>query len=617
MPKIESVDHLTEYRRKLRASRDPKQPVVLVCGGPGCLPLGSEDVAQAFTEAMAAKGFDGKVILKTSGCHGLCAQGVKVLIRPQEIAYQKVTPEDVPEIVEQTLMLGAVVDRLVYHDPASGEACAHKSEVPFYKSQDPIVLRKLDIIDPESLDDYLVVGGYRTLRKVLFKMTPEEVIDQIERSGLRGRGGGGFLTGRKWRICREAEGVVKFVICNGDEGDPGAFMDRAVMEGDPHAVIEGMLIAGYAIGARRGYVYVRHEYPLAVKRLKLAIEQARDFGFLGENILRSKFNFDIKINQGAGAFVCGEETALMASIEGHIGEPHPRPPYPAQAGLFGLPTIINNVETLANVPEIINMGAEWFAGQGTKSSSGTKVFSLVGSVNNTGLVEVPMGMTLRQIIFDLGGGIPGDRPFKAVQTGGPSGGCIPEQFLDLPVDYDSLQEVGSIMGSGGMIVMDDTSCMVDVARYFIGFLHAESCGKCTPCREGLKQLKYLYEEITHGRGDMEHLSLMEELCQAMSAASICGLGQSAVNPVRSTLKYFRHEYEAHIRDKKCPALVCRPLLKYTIDPETCTGCLACVRECPVGAISGIKKEAQEIDQEICIKCGLCYETCQFDAVIRE
>jgi NADH:ubiquinone oxidoreductase subunit F (NADH-binding)/(2Fe-2S) ferredoxin/NAD-dependent dihydropyrimidine dehydrogenase PreA subunit len=617
MPKIESVDHLTEYRRKLRASRDPKQPVVLVCGGPGCLPLGSEDVAQAFTEAMAEQGFDGKVILKTSGCHGLCAQGVKVLIRPQEIAYQKVTPEDVPEIVEQTLMSGAVVDRLVYHDPANGESCVHKSEVPFYKSQDPIVLRKLDIIDPESLDDYLVTGGYRTLRKVLFKMTPDEVIDQIERSGLRGRGGGGFLTGRKWRICRQAEGVVKFVICNGDEGDPGAFMDRSVMEGDPHAVIEGLLIAAYAIGARQGYIYVRHEYPLAVKRLRLAIEQAREFGFLGDSILRSKFNFDIKINQGAGAFVCGEETALMASIEGYIGEPNPRPPYPAQAGLFGLPTIINNVETLANVPEIINMGADWFAGQGTKSSSGTKVFSLVGSVNNTGLVEVPMGMTLRQIIYDLGGGIPGNRPFKAVQTGGPSGGCIPEQFLDLPVDYDSLQEVGSIMGSGGMIVMDDTSCMVDVARYFIGFLHAESCGKCTPCREGLKQLKYLYEEITHGRGEMEHLSLMEELCEAMASASICGLGQSAVNPVRSTLKYFRHEYEAHIRDKKCPALVCRPLLRYTIDPEACTGCLACVRECPVGAISGIKKEAQEIDQELCIKCGLCYETCQFDAVIRE
>jgi NADH:ubiquinone oxidoreductase subunit F (NADH-binding)/NAD-dependent dihydropyrimidine dehydrogenase PreA subunit/(2Fe-2S) ferredoxin len=617
MPKIESIDHLTEYRRKLKASRDPKQPTVLVCGGPGCLPLGSEEVAAAFKAALADKGLDGKVVLKTCGCQGLCANGVKVLIRPEEIAYQKVTTEDVLEIVEQTLVGGAVVDRLVFHDPASGAPCVHKDEVPFYKGQDSMVLRKLDLIDPESLDDYLAVGGYRTLRKVLFAMTPDEVIDQVEQAGLRGRGGGGFPTGRKWRICREEEGAVKFIICNGDEGDPGAFMDRAVMEGDPHAIIEGMIIGAYAIGARRGYIYVRHEYPLAVKRLKLAIEQAREFGFLGNNILRSKFSFDLKISQGAGAFVCGEETALMASIEGFIGEPNPRPPYPAQAGLFGLPTIINNVETWANVPEIINMGPEWYAAKGTDNSKGTKVFSLVGAVNNTGLVEVPMGTTLRQIIFDLGGGLHDKRTFKAVQTGGPSGGCIPEQFMDLPVDYDSLQQVGSIMGSGGMIVMDNTSCMVDVARYFIGFLHAESCGKCTPCREGLKQLKYLYEEITHGRGEMEHLSLMEELCQAMSSASICGLGQSAVNPVRSTLKYFRHEYEAHIKDKKCPALVCRPLLRYTIDPKTCTGCLACVRECPVGAISGIKKEAQEIDQEICIKCGLCYETCQFDAVVRE
>ncbi len=617
MPKIESIDHLTEYRRKLKAARDPKQPTVLVCSGPGCLPLGSEEVAEAFKTTLAEKGLEGKVLLKTCGCQGLCAKGVKVLIRPEEIAYQKVTPQDVPEIVEQTLAGGAVVDRLVYHDPVSNDPCAHKSEVPFYQGQAPIVLRKLDLIDPESLDDYLAVGGYRTLRKALFAMTPDEVIDQVERSGLRGRGGGGFPTGRKWRLCREAEGMVKFIICNGDEGDPGAFMDRAVMEGDPHAIIEGMIVGAYAIGASQGYIYVRHEYPLAVKRLKLAIDQAREFGFLGNNILRSKFSFDLKISQGAGAFVCGEETALMASIEGFIGEPNPRPPYPAQAGLFGLPTIINNVETWANVPEIINMGAEWYAGQGTENSKGTKVFSLVGAVNNTGLVEVPMGTTLRQIIFGLGGGIAGGHQFKAVQTGGPSGGCIPEQFLDLPVDYDSLQQVGSIMGSGGMIVMDSTSCMVDVARYFIGFLHAESCGKCTPCREGLTQLKYLYEEITNGRGEMEHLTLMEDLCQAMASASICGLGQSAVNPVRSTLKYFRHEYEAHIKDKKCPALVCRPLLKYTIDPETCTGCLACVRECPVGAISGFKKEAQEIDQDICIKCGLCYESCQFDAVVRE
>jgi|UniRef100_A0A7C5ENX8 NADH-quinone oxidoreductase subunit F len=617
MPRFESIDHLNEYRRKLKATRDPNQPTVLVCSGPGCLPMGSEEVAQAFREALANKGLNGKVLLKTCGCQGLCALGVKVLIRPQEIAYQRVTPKDAGEIVETTLIEGGIVDRLVYHDPVSGEARVHKSDIPFYQSQVPIVLRKLDLIDPESLDDYLAVGGYRSLRKVFFSMTPEEVIDQVELSGLRGRGGAGFLTGRKWRLARQAEGYPKFIICNGDEGDPGAFMDRAVMEGDPHAVIEGMIIGAYAIGARQGYIYVRHEYPLAVKRLKLAIEQAREAGFLGNNILRAKFSFDIKISQGAGAFVCGEETALMASIEGFIGEPHPRPPYPAQAGLFGLPTVINNVETWANIPEIINMGAEWFASQGTETSKGTKVFSLVGAVNHTGLVEVPMGTTLRQIIYQLGGGLRNNHPFKAVQTGGPSGGCIPAQFLDLPVDYDSLQQVGSIMGSGGMIVMDHTSCMVDVARYFIEFLYQESCGKCTPCREGLKQLRHLYEEITHGRGEMAHLTLMEDLCAAMATASICGLGQSAVNPVLSTLKYFREEYESHIRDKKCPALVCRPLLKYTIDPETCTGCLACVRECPVGAISGVKKEAQEIDQELCIKCGLCFEACQFDAVRRE
>jgi NADH:ubiquinone oxidoreductase subunit F (NADH-binding)/NAD-dependent dihydropyrimidine dehydrogenase PreA subunit len=406
----------------------------------------------------------------------------------------------------------------------------------------------------------------------------------------------------------------KFIICNGDEGDPGAFMDRAVMEGDPHAVLEGMIIGARAIGASKGYIYVRHEYPLAVNRLQLAIDQARESGFLGKNILRSGFEFDIKISRGAGAFVCGEETALIHSMEGFIGEPRPRPPYPVQAGLFGKPTVINNVETWANVPEIINLGASWFAGIGTEKSKGTKVFSLVGAVNQTGLVEVPMGTTLRQIVYELGGGIHHDREFKAVQTGGPSGGCIPAQFLDLPVDYDSLQSVGSIMGSGGMIVMDTTSCTVDVARYFINFLYEESCGKCTPCREGLKNLLFILDEIIHGRGTEEQLALMEDLCAAMGTASICGLGKSAVNPVLSTMKYFREEYLAHIRDKKCQALVCRPLLKYTIDPETCTGCLACVRECPVGAISGKKKLPQELDQELCVKCGLCFEACQFDAV---
>jgi len=614
MPKFESIDHLREYRRQLLAQIDPQQLQVLVCGGPGCLPMGSEEVAAAFQEELQKHGLEGKVLLKECGCQGLCASAVRVLLRPQEICYQHVTAEDVPEIVEATLVGGQVVERLIYEDPVSQKKAVHKSEIPFYRGQQPIVLRKLDVIDPTSLDDYLALGGYRGLRKALFEMTPEDVIAAVDRSGLRGRGGGGFPTGRKWRVCHEALEEPKFIICNGDEGDPGAFMDRAVMEGDPHAVLEGMIIGAYAIGALKGYIYVRHEYPLAVQRLSLAIDQAREAGLLGTNILRSGFSFDVKINRGAGAFVCGEETALIASVEGFIGEPKPRPPYPAQKGLFGLPTVINNVETWANVPEIINLGPDWFAGIGTENSKGTKVFSLVGAVNQTGLVEVPMGTSLRQIVYELGGGIRQNGEFKAVQTGGPSGGCIPKQFLDLPVDYDSLQSVGSIMGSGGMIVMDTTSCMVDVARYFISFLYEESCGKCVPCREGLKNLLFLLDEIIAGRGEEAHLLLMEELCVAMKDASICGLGQSAPNPVLSTMKYFKDEYQVHIRDKKCPALVCRPLLTFTIDPETCTGCLACVRECPVGAISGKKKLPQELDQEICIKCGLCYETCQFDAV---
>jgi NADH:ubiquinone oxidoreductase subunit F (NADH-binding)/(2Fe-2S) ferredoxin/ferredoxin len=613
MPKFETIKHLEKYRGKLLSSRKPQETQVLVCGGPGCLPMGSEDVAAAFKSQMKKRGLKGKVVLKESGCQGMCARAVKVMIRPQEITYQHVTAEDVPLIVEETLMNARIVDKFCYQE-ADGAIKAHKSKVPFYQGQLPIVLSRMDLIDPASLDDYLAAGGYQAVSKVFGGMTPEAVIDALERSGLRGRGGGGFPTGRKWRLCREVPGEVKYIICNGDEGDPGAFMDRAVMEGDPHAVLEGMLIGGFAIGASQGFIYVRHEYPLAVKRLNKAIEQARKAGLLGDNILGSGFGFDIKISKGAGAFVCGEETALIASMEGNIGEPHPRPPYPAVAGLWGQPTVINNVETWANVPAIMNNGPEWFAGIGTETSKGTKVFSLVGAVNNTGLVEVPMGTTLQQMVFDLGGGIRGGGEFKAVQTGGPSGGCIPKQFLDLPVDYDSLQSVGSIMGSGGMIVMDEHSCMVDVARYFMSFLHDESCGKCTPCREGTGQLLEILTAITKGEGLPEHLPLMEELCLAMRDASLCGLGQSAVNPVLSTIKYFRKEYEAHINQKKCPALVCRALLKYTIDPETCTGCLACVRECPANAIHGEAAEPQDIDQELCVKCGMCQAVCKFDAV---
>jgi NADH:ubiquinone oxidoreductase subunit F (NADH-binding)/(2Fe-2S) ferredoxin/Pyruvate/2-oxoacid:ferredoxin oxidoreductase delta subunit len=613
MPKFKSMDQLEEYRGRL-LSQKPQKPQVLVCGGPGCLPMGSEEVAAAFQAELKRRKLAGKVVLKESGCQGMCAKAVKVMFRPQEITYQQVTPEDVPEIVEQTLVKGKIVDRFCYRDPVKEVIKPHKSKVPFYQGQHPIVLGKLDAIDPTSLDDYLCLGGYRSLQKVFGGMSPEAVIDTVERAGLRGRGGGGFPTGRKWRFCRGAPGEVKYIICNGDEGDPGAFMDRAVMEGDPHAVLEGMIIGGYAIGAGQGYIYVRHEYPLAVKRLDLAIDQARKAGLLGADILGSGFSFDVKLSKGAGAFVCGEETALIASVEGDIGEPHPRPPYPAVQGLWDKPTVINNVETWANVPVIINQGAEWFAAIGTENSKGTKVFSLVGAVNNTGLVEVPMGTSLRQIVFELGGGIRGGGEFKAVQTGGPSGGCIPKQFLDLPVDYDSLQSVGSIMGSGGMIVMDEHSCMVDVARYFMSFLHEESCGKCTPCREGTGHLLEILTAITKGEGKPEHLPLMEELCTTMRDASLCGLGQSAVNPVISTMKYFREEYEAHILEKRCPALVCRPLLKYTIDPETCTGCLACARECPAGAITGEAAEPQEIDQELCVKCGMCQAVCKFDAV---
>ncbi|MBM4302164.1 MAG: NADH-quinone oxidoreductase subunit NuoF [Deltaproteobacteria bacterium] len=614
MPKFESMNHLEEYRGRLLSSRNPQEPQVLVCGGPGCLPVGSEEVAAAFQAELKQRGLNGKVVLKESGCQGLCAKAVKVMFRPQEIAYQQVTAEDVPEIVEETLVKGKIIDKFCYQDPDDGSVKAYKSKVPFYQGQRLIVLGKMDLIDPTSLDDYLAAGGYQALQKVFDGMSPEAVIDAVERSGLRGRGGGGFPTGRKWRLCRQAPGDIKYLICNGDEGDPGAFMDRAVMEGDPHAVLEGMIIGAYAIGAIQGYIYVRHEYPLAVKRLALAIDQARDAGLLGADLLGSGFSFDVKISKGAGAFVCGEETALIASMEGDIGEPHPRPPYPAVAGLWGKPTVINNVETWANIPAIMSHGPEWYAAIGTENSKGTKVFSLVGAVNHTGLVEVPMGTTLRQMVYDLGGGIRGGGEFKAVQTGGPSGGCIPKQFLDLPVDYDSLQSVGSIMGSGGMIVMDETSCMVDVARYFLSFLHDESCGKCTPCREGTKHLLEILTEITNGNGTEEHIPLMEELCDAMAAASLCGLGQSAVNPVLSTLKYFREEYEAHIREKKCPALVCRPLLKYTVDPETCTGCLACVRECPADAIHGEAAEPHLIDQELCVKCGMCHAVCKFDAV---
>jgi NADH:ubiquinone oxidoreductase subunit F (NADH-binding)/(2Fe-2S) ferredoxin/NAD-dependent dihydropyrimidine dehydrogenase PreA subunit len=614
MSKMKSVAQLAEYRAKLQAGRDPNQPQVLVCGGAGCDALGSAEVASAFREELRRRGLKGKVALKSTGCQGLCAKGVRVLLRPQEITYQQVSALNAGEIVEETLVKGKILDRFCYQDPGDGAIRGHKSKIPFYQGQSPLVLRHLDVIDPEEVDDYLAQGGYGALAQALSGMTPEEIIGAMERSGLRGRGGGGFPTGRKWRFLRQAPENPKFLICNGSEGDPGAYLDRAVMEGDPHAILEGMAIGALATGAAQGHIYVGHEYPLAVKRLRQAAAQARELGLLGKKILGTDFSFDLKVHWGGGAYVCGEETALMNFIEGNIGEPRNRPPYPAQKGLFGQPTVINNVETWANVPVIIDKGADWYAGVGTEKSKGSKVFSLAGAVNHSGLLEVPMGTPLRRVIFELGGGIKGKGDFKAVLTSGPGGGVIPAQFLDMPVTFENFQEAGGNLGSGSMVVMDHTCCMVDVAKYFVTFSYEESCGKCTPCREGTKQLLDILNQITGGQGEEEHLGLLAELGAVMSGASICGLGQSAPNPVLTTLKYFRAEYEAHIREKKCPALVCRPLLKYTVDPETCTGCLACVRECRVEAITGEYQEPQEIDQELCTKCGMCYEVCKFEAI---
>ncbi|WP_350340603.1 NADH-quinone oxidoreductase subunit NuoF [Candidatus Solincola tengchongensis] len=587
----------------------------MVCFGTGCQANGSRLVAEAFTEAIREQGLqvDVNIGFKTTGCHGYCENGPLVVLRPQDILYLKVRPEDVPEIVEESIKGGRIVERLAYKDKASGEMVPRYSEIPFYKHQLRIALRHIGTIDPTSIDDYILVGGYAGLAKAL-GMQPEEIISEVERSGLRGRGGAGFPTGTKWRSCAAVESDVRYVMCNGDEGDPGAFMDRSIMEGDPHAVIEGMIIGAYAVGSHQGYIYVRDEYPLAVRNLTIAIEAAREKGLLGENILGTGFSFDIKISRGGGAFVCGESSALMRSVEGNVGEPRAKYIRSVERGLYNKPTVLNNVETWANVPEIILKGAEWYASMGTESSKGTKVFSLVGKVNNTGLVEVPMGISIRELVDKIGGGILGGKKFKAVQTGGPSGGCIPESLADLPIDFDSLTKAGSMMGSGGIIVMDEDTCMVDVARYFTGFLVEESCGKCTPCRDGLPRMLDLLTEITEGKGREEHLSMLEELCDLLTWGALCGLGTSAANPVLSTIKYFREEYEAHIKDKKCPAGVCKALITYSIDPEACTGCRLCAKNCPQGCITGKRKEAHVIDTSKCIKCGVCKDVCTFDAV---
>ena len=539
------------------------------------------------------------------------------MFRPEKIMYVQVTPDDVPEIVEESILKKNVIERLLYTNPVSGKKIIHEDEVPFYKRQQRLVFGSNGMIDPTSIEDYLAIGGYSAIVKVLFEMEPEEVIEEIKKSGLRGRGGGGFPTGIKWKTCRNApsKNGTRYVICNADEGDPGAYMDRSLLEGNPHSIIEGMLIGAYAIGSNQGYVYVRHEYPLAVQNLGIALDQAGEIGLLGKNILGSDFTFDIKISRGGGAFICGESTALMASLEGKIGEPRSKHIHTSVSGLHGKPSNLNNVETWANVPTIINRGAQWYSKIGTEGSKGTKIFSLVGKINNTGLVEVPMGITLREIIYDIGGGIPDGKKFKAVQTGGPSGGCIPESLIDLPVDFDKLKEVGSIMGSGGMIVMDESTCMVDVARYFVKFLTEESCGKCVPCREGLDRMLDILTDITEGNGKPGSIELLEELGSIIKETSLCALGGTAPNPVLSTMKYFGEEYEAHIRNHRCPAGVCKALITFTIDEDQCNGCGKCARSCPQEAISGVKKEPHKIDQALCIKCGLCRDNCKFNAVI--
>ncbi len=590
---------------------------VLVCGGTGCTSSGSQQIMETLKEEIKKAGLKSEVSVVQTGCHGLCALGPIMIVYPDASFYSMVKVEDIPEIVQEHLLKGRVVTRLLYQETVTPAGVKALIDTNFYKKQHRIALRNCGIINPEVIEEYIGTGGYQALGKVLTEMTPDDVIQCLMDSGLRGRGGGGFPTGLKWKLAKQNDADQKYVCCNADEGDPGAFMDRSVLEGDPHAVLEAMAIAGYAIGANQGYIYVRAEYPIAVERLKIAINQAREMELLGKDIFGSGFDFDIDLRLGAGAFVCGEETALMTSIEGNRGEPRPRPPFPAQKGLFGKPTILNNVETYANIPQIILNGPEWFASMGTEKSKGTKVFALGGKIHNTGLVEIPMGTTLREVIEEIGGGIPNGKKFKAAQTGGPSGGCIPAEHFDIPIDYDNLISIGSMMGSGGLIVMDETDCMVDIAKFFLEFTVEESCGKCTPCRIGTKRMLEILTKITKGTATMEDLDKLEELCYYVKENSACGLGQTAPNPVLSTLRYFRDEYEAHIKEKRCPAGVCKALLSYHIDADKCKGCTLCARNCPVGAIIGSVKNPHIIDTDKCVKCGACMEKCKFGAIYKQ